>query len=122
MDRFKSVMLSILKFVRIVLPIICVVIYGLSWIVYLVNGNIHGHSFDGAPKAFWTTIELISDVVFINAIVFVTSFSCFMLIKPLHGKYKVLRVFLRLIIDILVCAVFLFFSYLALGTFVGFGG
>ena len=93
MDRFKSVMLSILKFLRTVLPIIYIVIYGISWIIYLVNSNIHGHSFDGAPKAFWNTIELISDVVFVNAIVFVASFSCFMLIKPLPKKYKVLQIF-----------------------------
>jgi hypothetical protein len=122
MDRLKSTMLKALRFVRTKLPIICTAVFGLCWLAYLINAEIHGHSFDGAPPAFWNTLEAISNVMLINSLVFVISFSAFMMIKPLPKKLKLLRVFLRLIITLIVSVFFLGCTYLSVGAFYGFGG
>lgn len=122
MDRFKSVMLKLLRFVRTKLPIICVVVFGLCWLAYLINGEINGHSFDGAPKALWTTLDAISNVMIVNALVFMISFMAFMLIRPLSKRFKVLRIFLRLIIALITCVFFFGCTYLSVGAFYGFGG
>ena len=115
-------MLKALRFVRTKLPIICTAVFGLCWLAYLINADIHGHSFDGAPPAFWNTLEAISNVMLINSLVFVISFSAFMMIKPLPEKLKLLRVFLRLIITLIVSVFFLGCTYLSVGAFYGFGG
>ena len=122
MSKFKSVMLKILQFVRVIVPIICVVVFGLCWVIELANSNKYGHHFNGQPPAFWKTIKIISDVLIINACVFVVSFSAFTLIRPLSAERKVLRILLRILITVITCAVFLLVTYVSLGAFVGWGG
>ena len=122
MSKFKNVMLRILQFVRIIVPIICVVVFGLCWAIDLANSDKHGHHFNGQSPAFWKTIDIISDVMVINACVFVVSFSAFTLVRPLPAEHKALRILLRLFITAIVCAVFLLFTYVSLGAFVGWGG
>ena len=113
---------KVLRFVRTVLPIICVVVFGLCWAADLINSGFFGHSLDGQPPAFWKAKKIISYTMLVNAWVFVISFSAFMLIKPLPDRHKGLRIFLRLIIAFIVCVFFLGCSYLSMGAFYGFGG
>ena len=122
MDRFKSVMLKVLSFIRTKRPIICVVVFGLCWAAYLINSDIHGHSIDNQPRSFWNTIKFISCVMWVNAWIFSGSFSVLMLIKPLPEKLKILRVFFRLLIALIVSVFFLGCSYISTCAFVGFGG
>ncbi len=122
MDRFKSVMLKVLKFVRTVLPIISVAVFGLCWLANLINSDIHGHTFDGQPRSFWNAKKIISDVMLINSWIFAASFSAFMLVKPMPKKHKALRLFLRILIAVITSLFFLGCTYLSLGAFYGFGG
>ncbi len=122
MTGSKSLLHKILHFVRIALPVICVAVFALCWIMHLINGDIYGHGFDGKPKEFWKALEIISNTMFVNACVFSVSFPAFMLIKPLPAKHKALRIILRIVITVITVAVFLFFSYISMGSFVGFGG
>ena len=118
MDRLKSV----IRFIRTKLPIICVVIFGLCWLAYFINSGLHKGGIDNQPRSFWNTIKVISYIVFINAFVFIGSFSAFMLIKPLPERYKVPRFLLRLVIAAAVSVFFYGSSYISMGAFVGFGG
>ena len=122
MSKFKNVLLKILQFVRIIVPIVCVVIFGLCWAMDLANSNKYGHHFNGQPPAFWQTIKFISDVMLINACVFVVSFTAFTLVRPLPVEHKALRILLRLFITVITCAIFLLLTYVSLGAFVGWGG
>lgn len=122
MDRFKNVMLKVLRFVRTVLPFICVAVFGLCWLANLINSDIHGHSFDGQPRSFWKAKEIISDVILINAWVFVVSFSSFMLVRPMPEKLKALRIIMRILIAAVTCVFFLCCTYLSMAAFYGFGG
>lgn len=116
------VMRKVLNVVKIMIPIICVVVFALCWIMDIVKCNTYGHSFDGQPPEFWETIEIISKIMLIDACVFAVSFPVFMLVRPLPEKNKARRIALRILISVMGCGVFLFFSYVSLGAFVGFGG
>lgn len=118
MEVFKK----ILQFFRTRMPIICVVVFGLCWLADYMNGEIHGHHFDGQPDSFWKVLSICSGVMLVNGVVFIISFSAFMLVKPLPEKHKVLRFILRLIIAAAVSFFFCLCSYISVGAFYGFGG
>ncbi len=122
MTRTKSGLIKFLDLAKNILPFLCVAVFALCWILHLVNGSIYGHHFNGQPPEFWKTLEIITNVMLINACVFTVSFPVFMFVRPLPAKHKALRIILRIVITLTACAAFLFFSYISAGSFVGFGG
>ena len=52
------------------MPIICVVVFGLCWLADYMNGEIHGHHFDGQPDSFWEVLRVILRLIIAAAVSF----------------------------------------------------
>ena len=122
MNETKSMKHSVLSIARVIVPAGCAVVFLICWIIDICNSSIHGHHYNGQPPGFWKTIDIISDVLIVNAWFFAVGFPVFMLARPLPVKHKTLRLVLRLFVSAVVCAFFFLITYISVGAFVGWGG